>query len=424
VRLRLFPETADANARRVIYARGLRATADGYVSILLPAYLLALGFDAFEVGVMTAATLLGSASLTLCVGFITNRFGHRRPLLAAACLMAATGLGFAGLQEFWPMLLVAFVGTLNPSSGDVSVFLPLEQSLLAQSASDRDRTALFVRYSLAGSLMGAAGALLAALPDFAGRQLGVAPLPAMQGMFVLYAATGLASAAFYRRLDEPRMTHGPQRSEPLGPSRAIVYRMAALFSVDAFSGGLIAQSILVLWLFQTFDLSVTAAASLFFWTNLLSAASMFAAVPLANRIGLVRTMVFTHLPSSLCLIAVPFVPSLTVVVGLLLLRSLLSQMDVPTRNSYVMAVVTPRERAAAASLTSVPRSLASGIGPLISGYLLLLSGFGWPVLLAGVLKTSYDLALLAMFSHVRPPEEQRPREMERSALPAIPPRSP
>src|SRR5262245_56760700 len=402
--MRLFPPTADANARRLIHARALRAVADGYVSILLPAYLLSLGFDAFQVGVLTTATLLGSASLTLLVGLITARFGHRRPLLAAAGLMMATGLGFAGLQDFWPLLLIAFVGTLNPSTGDVSVFLPLEQSLLAHSVHDRDRTALFVRYSLAGSLMGAAGTLLAALPDAMGRWWAIAPLPAM---FLLYASIRLASALIYRRLDEPPADHPQEKAAPLGPSRAIVYRMTVLFAIDAFSGGLIAQSILVLWLFETFGLSMTAAASVFFWTNLLSAVSYFAAVPLANRIGLVRTMVFTHLPSNLCLIAIPFVSSLPVVIGLLLLRSLLSQMDVPTRNSYVMAVVTPRERPAAASLTTVPRSLASAVGPVIAGYLLLLSGFGWPLLIGGILKSSYDLALLAMFSHVRPPEERQ-----------------
>ena len=413
--MRLFPATANANAKRLIGARGLRAVADGYVSILLPAYLLALGLDAFEVGVLTAATLLGSAGLTLFAGLVTARFGHRRPLLAAAGLMVLTGLGFAGLQAFWPLLLIAFVGTINPSTGDVSVFLPLEQSLLAQSVSDRDRTALFVRYSLAGSLMGAAGTLLAALPDIVVGWWGATPLQIMQGLFLLYAVIGLASAMIYRRIDEPRPVHSLARGEPLGPSRKVVYRLAALFSIDAFAGGLIVQSMLALWLFQVFGMSVAEAANLFFWSNLLSAVSYLAAVPLANRIGLIRTMVFTHLPSSLCLVAIPFVSSLPVVVGLLLLRSLLSQMDVPTRNSYVMAVVTPGERAAAASLTSVPRSLASGIGPVISGYLIMLSGFGWLLLIAGLLKIGYDLALLAMFSHVRPPEERGPVPGERRA---------
>ena len=395
----------------------MRAVADGYVSVLLPAWLLTLGLDPFEVGVLTAATLLGSAGLTLVVGFITARFGHRDPLLASAVLMVATGLGFAGLQDFWPLLVVAFVGTINPSTGDVSVFLPLEQSLLAHSVSDSDRTALFVRYSVAGYVMGAAGTLLAAVPDLAGQWWGIAPAQAMQAMFVLYAAIGAASGLIYRAIDEPHASAETPRSAPLGPSRGIVYRLAALFSIDAFGGGLVVQSILALWLFQTFGLSVATAASLFFWTNVLSAVSLFAAAPIARRIGLVNTMVFTHLPSNLCLIAVPFTSNLSVVMALLLVRSLLSQMDVPTRNSYVMSVVTPAERAAAASVTSVPRSLASGIGPLISGWLVMASGFGWPLLLAGLLKTGYDLALLAMFSHVRPPEE-RPAAPDAASTPS------
>ena len=402
----LFPGTADANARRVLIARALRAVADGYVSILLPAYLLALGLDAFQVGVVSTATLMGSAGLTLLAGLITNRFGHRRPLIAAGLLMAVTGLGFAGLQAFWPLLVVAFVGTVNPSTGDVSVFLPLEQSLLARSVADRDRTALFVRYSLAGSLMGALGALLAAVPDLVTRYIGVAPLQAMQGMFLLYATIGLAAAAIYGRIGEPRPDRDDARQAPLGPSKGIVYRLTALFAVDAFGGGLLVQSIVALWLFQVFGISAASVANLFFWTGILSAASFLAAGPIARRIGLVRTMVFTHLPSSFCLLAIPFAHDLGLVIALLLLRSLLSQMDVPTRTSYVMAVVTPPERPAAASLTSVPRSLSAAVGPVVSGALIGLSAFGWPFLIGGLVKIGYDLALLAMFSRVQPPEER------------------
>jgi MFS family permease len=402
--MRLFPRTADANARRVVIGRSLRAVADGFVSVILPAYLLALGLDAFEVGVVGSATLLGSACLTLVVGFIIGRFGHRGPLLAATGLMALTGLGFAGLHAFWPLLIVAFAGTLNPSNGDVSVFLPIEQSLLAQS----DRTALFAHYGLAGSLMGAAGTLLAALPDLAVPWLGVTPLAAMQALFGLYAAIGAVAAWVYRGIDEPGHQER-SKVQPLGPSRGIVYRLAALFSIDAFSGGLLVQSLVALWLFQTFGISIAAVASVFFWTSILSALSLLAAVPIARRIGLVRTMVFTHLPSNFCLLAIPFVPDLGVVIALLLLRSLLSQMDMPTRNSYVMAVVTPPERPAAASVTSVPRSLAPALGPVIAGWLFAVSPFGWPFLVGGLMKCGYDLALLSMFSHVRPPEEQAKR---------------
>ena len=185
----------------------------------------------------------------------------------------------------------------------------------------------------------------------------------------------------------------------------MVYRLTALFCADSFGGGFLVQSILALWLFERFHLPVSTAAAIFFWTNILTAASYFAAVPISRRFGLVNTMVFTHLPANICLLLIPFVSDLHWVIALLFLRSALSQMDVPTRTSYVMAVVTPPERPAAASLTAVPRSLASAIGPVLAGSLLGLSSFGWPLLIGGVVKAGYDLTLLAAFRHIRPPEE-------------------
>ena len=401
----LFPETATQGAKRVVWAKGLRAVADGYVSVLLPAYLLLLGYDAFDVGILTTATLLGSAALTLFTGMMVTRFGHRRPLLAATGLMIATGVGFATVEAFWPLLVIAFVGTLNPSAGDVSLFLPLEQSLLSQSVSDEERTALFARYSLIGTAMGAFGTLLAAIPHMITAPLGITPVQAIQGMFLLYVGIGVIAGVLYWPISDHR---DPKRmpSQPLGSSRRIVYQLAALFCVDAFGGGFLVQSILALWLFKTFSLDVASTAQIFFWSSLLSAASYLAAVPIAARIGLVNTMVFTHLPSSLCLVAIPFVSDIGPVIALLLVRSLLSQMDVPTRTSYVMAVVTPEERPAAASLTSVPRSLASAISPVIAGSLLTVSSFAWPLVIGGLLKIAYDLTLLAMFRRVRPPEER------------------
>ncbi len=402
-----FPESASADAKRLIWAKGLRAIADGYVSIILPAYLLLLGHDSFEVGVLTTATLLGSATLTLLVPLMVGRLGHRGSLLAASGLMALTGISFASVQAFWPLLVIAFVGTLNPSSGDVSIYLPLEQSLLTQSVGEKDRTGLFARYSLIGALAGAVGTLFAAVPDLATHWLGIAPIRAMQGMFGLYAGLGISAGFLYRKLTDLHGDAPRKPQQPLGPSRGIVYRLAALFCVDAFGGGFFVQTILVLWLFHSFGLSVATAANIFFWSNLLTAASYLAAPAIARRFGLINTMVFTHLPSSLCLIAIPFVQNLGVVIGLLLVRSLLSQMDVPTRTSYVMAVVTPPERPAAASLTSVPRSLASALSPVIAGFLITISSFGWPLLIGGMLKITYDLVLLAMFRHIQPPEERK-----------------
>ena len=397
------------DVRRLLWVRGLRAFGDGYVSLLLPVYLLSLGLSPFEVGVITTGTLLGSGALTLLVGLHAYRYRYRTLLLAATALMTATGLGFATVTQFWPLLLVAFVGTLNPSSGDVSIFLPLEQSVLARIVPDSQRTAVFARYSLAGALVGAAGALFAGVPELLARIPGVSIQSAIQGMFVLYALIGVASALVYRKLPAGLATEAEARSAPLGQSKRIVYVLAALFSLDAFGGGFIVQSMLALWLFEKFQLSTAVAGTIFFWTGVFSAFSYLVAVRIASRIGLVNTMVFTHLPSNLLLMFMPFIPSLAWVIVLLLVRSALSQMDVPTRSSYVMAVVSPGERAAAASITSVPRSLASATSPLLAGYLLGLSTFGWPLAIAGAVKIVYDLLLLATCRTVRPPEESARR---------------
>ena len=403
VREQLRDDKTDIN--RLLCARGLRAFGDGFVSLLLPLYLIALGLSPFQVGVIATGTLLGSGVLTLWVGMHAYRLHFRTLLLMATALMFATGVGFSVFTTFWPLLVIAVVGTLNPSSGDVSVFLPLEQAILARLVADRQRTAIFARYSLVGALVGAIGALFAGFTELLAGAIGVSTQAAMQVMFLLYALLGLASGFIYRRLPAGLETETGTHVAPLRQSRRNVYTLAALFSLDAFGGGFIVQSMLALWLFEKFHLSIAAAGTIFFWTGVFSAFSYLVAVRIAGRIGLVNTMVFTHLPSSVLLILVPFVPDLTWVIGLLLLRSALSQMDVPTRSSYVMAIVLPEERAAAASITSVPRSLASSVSPLIAGYLLGISSFGWSLVIAGGVKIVYDLLLLATFRRIRPPEE-------------------
>jgi MFS family permease len=402
--------------RLLLLARGLRAFGDGYISLLLPVYLLSLGYSAFDVGIIATATLLGSGALTLALGLSAHRFRTRTLLLAAAGLMAATGVSFVTVSGFWPIVVVAIVGTLNPSSGDVSVFLPLEHAMLARLAPERQRTSWFARYSLVGALLGAGGAVCAGLPQWLA-SIGVANATALQSMFLLYALIGGACAVVYRRLPAPPPDGIDAAAGPLRHSRRIVFTLAALFSLDAFAGGLIVQSLLALWLLERFALSIATAGVIFFWTGVLSAFSYLVAVRIANRIGLVYTMVFTHLPSSLLLILVPFAPNLATCIGLLLVRSALSQMDVPTRSAFVMSVVPPGERAAAASVTSVPRSLASATGPLFAGYLLTMSSFGWPLVAAGALKIVYDLMLLA-FCRTLPPV----REITRDAAGTAPPR--
>ena len=405
---RPLPAGVTPDAGRILAVRGSRAFADGFVALLLPIYLLKLGFSAFAVGAIITSTLIGSACLTLAVGVVANRYLRRRLLLAACLLMAATGAGFALSNDLWPLLVIAFVGTMNPSSGDVSVFLPLEHTALTQSIDARRRTALFARYSLVGSLMGAGGTLAAAAPELTAAWTGLAEADAMRIMFALYGAVGLASLLVYRRLSPAIERPAGTKPAPLGQSRRIVYGLAALFSIDAFGGGFLVQSILALWIYQHFDLSVGVTASILFWSSICAAISQLVAVPVAARFGLINTMVFTHLPSNIFMMLVPFAPNLEVAIALLLARGALSQMDVPTRSSYVMAVVTPEERPAAASLTAVPRSFAAAAGPLIAGYLLTLSTFGWPQIVGGALKTIYDVLLLINFRRVRPPEETGP----------------
>lgn len=392
----LLPAGADASVLPLLVGRAIRAFTDGYVAVLLPAYLLALGFGTWEVGVLASATLLGSALATLAVGGWGHRFRPRSLLLGAAVLMAATGFAFAIGSAFWPLLLIAFVGTLNPSSGDVSVFLPLEHARLAEAAEGEVRTALFARYSVLGALFAAIGSLAAAVPDWLAVSTGLAPLDALRIMFALYGAAGCGIWLLYRRLPEPHVSeHKP--TAPLGPSRGVVFRLAALFSVDAFAGGLVVNSLLALWLFTRFQVSLTAAGSFFFWAGLLSAFSQFLAPRLAQRIGLINTMVFTHIPASLCLIAAAFTDSLPIAIALLLVRALLSQMDVPTRGAFVMSVVTPAERAAAASFTAVPRSLAAAASPALGGTLFAAGWFAAPLVLCGALKIAYDLMLWRAF---------------------------
>lgn len=388
---------------RVLVARGMRAFGDGYVAILLPVHLGRLGYGPTEGGLVATSTLLGSALLTLVFGAVGHRLSLRQVLLAAALLMAATGIAFGVLRDFWPLLFVAFVGTINPTGGDVSVFLPMEHTVIAQSVEDRARTNAFARYSVIGSMGAALGALAIGTLDWL-----EALLPDVDvggGLFLLYGAIGLATLLLYRGLPEVR-SNGAAPQAALGPSRRRVYGLAALFSVDAFGGGFIVNSLLALWLFNRFGLSVATTGAIFFVTGICAALSYFAAARLAERFGLINTMVFTHLPSSVLLVLSAFAPTLAAVVVLLVLRSLLSQMDVPTRSSYVMAVVEPAERPAAASVTAVPRSLAASLSPALAGWMLAASPFGWPLVCAGVMKIAYDLALLRSFQGVRPPEEQ------------------
>jgi len=417
---RVLPPEGRADLRRLFALRALRALGDGFVALLLPVYLVTLGFTPLQVGAITAATLLGSGAMVLALGLYAHRHSPRRLLRVAAALMAACGFAFALAGDFWPLLLVATVSTLNPAAGDVSVFVPLEQSMLAQRVRARHRTAVFARYSLAGGLAGSIGALAAGLPQALQGWLGVEPVLALKAMFALHGVFGLVAFVGYRGLSPRVEPSGQTPSAPLRESRPLVLRMAAVFALDQFGSGFAVQSMVALWLYARFDLTAGTVGQVFFVAGLLTSASYLVSSWVARRIGLVNTMVWTHLPANLFLVAAPFMPDASWAIAMLLLRYALSSMDVPARSSWVMAVVPPHERAAAASVTAVPRSLATGVSPFIAGWMLGVSAFGWPLVVGGVLKIGYDLLMLRMFASIRPPEERRGRQVREAVASAAP----
>ena len=386
--------------------RGIRGFVDGTVYVMLPAYLLALGFSGVQIGAVITASLFGSAIFTIGIGLIAHRIAPVRLFVYASCIMIATGFAFSVSTSFITLLVIGFLGTMNPSAGDVSMFLPLEQAAVSQSVSDTDRTAMFALYNLSGALVGSIGALCAGIPLWIALHFNHSSLTGYRSTFVMYALAGVVVLFIYQRLSSHANTHPTNAPRALTESRRVVYKLAALFSLDSLGGGFATQAIFALWVFHKFDLAVSTLGAVFFATGVLSAFSSLLSVRVAERIGLVRTMVFTHIPATLLLIGVVFMPNVWLAMTLFVLRGLLSQMDVPARQSYVMAVVTPPERAAAASITNVPRSLASALPPITAGWMLDQSNFGWPLIACAVLKITYDLLLLVEFRHVRPPEEQ------------------
>ena len=403
---RLMPQGVTSDAPKLVAARGMRGFADGMVSVLLASYLTHLGFSAGQVGLLITGTLLGSAALTLAVGLLGGRLSPKQILLIACGLMLITGVGFASVTAFWPLMLVAVVGTLNPSGGDVSVFLPTEQSMLTETVDARHRTSLFARYTLTGTFAAAFGALSAGIPTAIAHWQHIDIVDAERFGFFIYVAVAIFVWLLYTGLTVS--PHPVQRPRvPLEKSRTIVLKLSALFSLDSLGGGFVVQSLLALWLFERFDLSVATAGAIFFAAGLLAATSQLLSPVLAARIGLIRTMAYTHIPANCFLMLTALMPTAPLAIAMLLARMSLSQMDVPARQSYVMSVVPPEERTAAASVTNVPRSLAAAFAPALGGFLLSHTTFGWPLILGGGVKILYDVLLLRQFAHVKPPEEER-----------------
>jgi MFS family permease len=398
------------------------------MGVLLAVALSQRGFTPVGIGAIITVSLVGDFFGTYLIALYADRWGRRRTLAVLAVLMGLTGAIF-GLVSNYPILLVAgFVGTLGSSASETAPFLPIEQAIVPQIVPAERRTGVFARYNLVASFAAALGALAAGLPDLL-THAGIGLMSGIRLMFGAYVLAGLLAVLLAVRLSPAVEVHDALARSPNGPgvaerrrlipamgrSRPIVLRLAALFSLDSLAGGLVAQSLVALYFHLRFGIPLGPLGVLFFAANALSAVSFLAAVPLARRFGLLNTMVFTHLPSNALLVLVAFMPTFPLAAGVLLLRQLLSQMDVPTRQAYTMALVAPQERTAAASVTSLARSAGSAASPVISGALLqgALLTLGLPLVIAGVTKGVYDLSLWRIFRRV-PIEEGRPADTNTS----------
>jgi MFS family permease len=392
--------------------RIVRMFAYGSLSVVLLLYLEASGFTEAESGALLTLTLIGDTCISLWMTANADRIGRKRMLVLGAILMLAAGVVFAYTHNFFILLIAAAIGVISPSGNEVGPFLSIEQAALTQTIPSQKRTQIFAWYNLAGSFATAAGALAAGAFSQFLQHKGSIPINSYRAIVVGYAILGLLLFFLFQQLSKSIEIEPTEKPESLKVrwglhrSRNVVWRLSALFSMDAFAGGFIMQSIIAYWFYKRFGLQPAALGTLFFFANILAGFSALAAARLASRIGLIRTMVFTHIPSNVMLIIIPFMPTVSLAVGVLLLRFSISQMDVPTRQSYLMAVVSPDERSAAAGVTGIARSIGASLSPVLAGAMLSIPAFfSAPFFLAGGLKVVYDLLLYRNFKSL-PPEEE------------------
>ncbi len=397
--MRDFVDWIDRDGKTVFLEKTVRTVPYGFLGVLFGVYLAQLGFNAFAIGVVLTFTVLSSGFYTFVVSFIADRIGRRRTLIFFALTDFAAGSALFLSNAWWAPVFAGIVGNMTVGAGEVGPFLSLEQAILPRTCNSNRRTLAFSVYNLVGYGASSLGALIAGLPQY----FGYRPL------FLAYMASGLLGALLYASLSgKVEIEHAQEgmKQTALSPkARPVVFKLSALFSVDAFGGGFIGQSILSYYFYTRFALDLSTLGEIFFATQIVTALSFLLSERIARRIGLLRTMVFSHIPSNVFLAAVAFAPTPLSAVSLLLCRQSLSQMDVPARQSYVMAIVDESDRTAAAGLTSSTRTLASSISPSIAGYAIQAVWIGTPLVAAGLLKLAYDLMIYASFRKIKPPEE-------------------
>jgi MFS family permease len=401
-------QSLTSDAWLLFVTRFTRLFAYGSLSVVLVFYLVGVGLTEPQIGLLLTLTLVGDTLVSLYLTTRADRLGRNRTLIAGALLMAAAGVVFALTGKFWILVIAGTIGVISPSGNEVGPFLSIEQAALTNVVTDRTRTAVFAWYTLTGSLATALGALAGGSITSVFQRTTIAPVSSYRVVVILYAALGITLAVLFSRLSPAAeaATVGQKKVFGLERSRGVVVKLSALFALDSFGGGFVVQSFAAYWFYLRFGINPGALGEIFFWANIFAGISALLASRLAARFGLIRTMVGTHLPSNVLLILVPLMPTLPLAVTVLLIRFSISQMDVPTRQSYVMAVVSPEERSAAAGITGIARTIGAAISPLFVGFMFARPTLiNLPFFIAGTLKILYDLLLYREFVTVRPPEE-------------------
>ena len=383
--------------------RGIRSFGYGFLSILLGIYLKELGFQPISIGLLLSAAIIGGAIFTVITGRYAVTFGIKRMLLASILLSLVGVSIFLITENFYFLTFAALIGFISPSGRELGPFLSLEQAYLPFTISDNDRTKAFSFWNIIATVSASVGALLGSMPLFLQEYFSIEKTLSFKVMFLFYLILNVIAFLFYTEISD--VTFPPKRIKLTQRSRKIITKLSFLFGIDSFAGGLIITSIVSLWFYSKFNIPLTTISSIFFAAGLLEAISFYLSGKLARKIGLINTMVFTHIPSSIFLILIPFMPSFYLAAGLYLLRQLLSEMDIPARQSYVVAIVRAEEKAIAASTTNVAKMISSSVGPLIASRTLLLTVFS-PFVVSGALKIIYDISLYFNFRHIKPPEER------------------
>jgi MFS family permease len=407
-----------ADGRLLFTTRIARLFAYGFLSVVLVLYLAQVGLNETQIGLLLTLTLIGDTIISLWITTNADRIGRRQMLIVGAVLMISAGIVFAFTRSFVILLITATLGVISPSGYEVGPFLAIEQSALSQIVPDEQRTSIFAWYNLVGSFATALGSMSAGALAQALQGFGITPLGSYRMVVVGYAAMGLMIGLLFTRVSSavevPPVSHGSDSRRPLKRllglhrSRGIILKLSGLFSMDAFAGGFVLQSIVAYWFHVRFGVQPALLGSIFFGANILAGFSALAAAWVASKIGLIRTMVFTHIPSNILLILVPLMPNLPLAIAVLLMRFSISQMDVPTRQSYTMAVVSPEERSAAAGITGIARTTGASLSPVATGPLLANAALiDVPFFLSGGIKIVYDLLLYRSFRGIRPSEEKK-----------------